>query len=340
MKLYESELYRADIYKAINSINLNKLNGKTIFITGGLGLIGSTIVDVLLLYGKLKKVYVGARNYEQFKDRFGENTDALFVEYDALKDLKIDFIPDYIICGAGLASPELYVEKPVETILSNFNGVHNLLDFSKDNHVNRLLYISSSEVYGKMMSSEPYCEDQYGIIDMDNIRSSYAVAKRASEMLCKSYCSEYNVDIVVVRPGHIYGPSAKKSDKRVSSDFSFKAAEGQNIELKSAGEQQRSYCYTVDCAVQILFTLLKGEKGQAYNIGHNEIVSIREMAEIFAKIGGCEVKTVKAGALDTDRFNPMNNSALNNKRVKELGYEDIFSSQQGMEHTIRILRGE
>lgn len=340
MKLCESKLYREDLDRAISFINLNKLDGKTVFITGGLGLIGSTIVDILLSYGKLKKVYVGARDYKKFEERFGKNMNASFVEYDALKELKINFVPDYIICGAGLASPELYVKKPVETILSNFNGVHKLLDFAKNNHINRLIYISSSEVYGKIMSSVPYCEKEYGVIDMDNIRSSYAEAKRASEMLCKAYCSEYNVDMIIVRPGHIYGPSAKKSDNRVSSLFAFKAAEGQKIELKSAGKQRRSYCYSVDCAIQILFTLLKGKKGEAYNIGHDEMISIREMAEMFAQIGGCEVTVTKAELLDSNCFNPMDNSVLDNRRVKELGYNDVFSSQQGMEHTVRILRGE
>ena len=131
--------------------------------------------------------------------------------------------PDYIISGAGLASPELYTEKPVETILSNFDGVHALLNYSKNNGTQRLLYISSSEVYGNKKTVESFMEGDYGEVDIDNIRSSYTVAKRASEMLCKSYASEFGVDCVIARPGHIYGPSAKKADKRISSDFAFKA---------------------------------------------------------------------------------------------------------------------
>ena len=72
-----------------------------------------------------------------------------YVAYDALQKPNLEIAPDYIICGAGLASPELYTQKPVETILSNFDGLHNLLEFAKQNSVERLLYISSSEVYGK-----------------------------------------------------------------------------------------------------------------------------------------------------------------------------------------------
>ena len=73
-----------------------------------------------------------------------------------------------------------------------------------------MLYVSSSEVYGKKNTDGPFIEGNYGEIDIDNIRSSYAVAKRASEMLCKAYFSEYGVNATIVRPGHIYGPSAKK----------------------------------------------------------------------------------------------------------------------------------
>ena len=58
-------------------------------------------------------------------------------------------------------------------------------------------------------------------------------------MLCKSYASEFGVDCVIVRPGHIYGPSAKKVDKRISSDFAFRAATGEQLVMKSSGLQKR-----------------------------------------------------------------------------------------------------
>ena len=57
-------------------------------------------------------------------------------------------------------------------------------------------------------------------------------------MLCKSYASEFGVDCVIVRPGHIYGPSAKKVDKRISSDFAFRAATGEQLVMKSSGLQK------------------------------------------------------------------------------------------------------
>ena len=236
MRLLDSPLYNADLKKAVGSMDFSLLDGKTFFVTGGLGLIASTIVDVLLTYGKTGTIYIGARNKARFEKRYGNLERVRFVSYDALKPLKLEIVPDYIIHGAGLASPEQYTLMPVETILSNIDGIHELLHFAKNNPVERVLYISSSEVYGKKSTEKPFVEDQYGEVDIDNIRLSYAVAKRASEMICKAYASEYEEDIVIVRPGHIFGPSAKKDDKRISSDFVFKAAMGKKLEMKNQPE--------------------------------------------------------------------------------------------------------
>lgn len=338
MRLLESSIYKRDLTKALQNIDLKPLDNKTVFITGALGLIGSAIVDVLLAYGKIGKIYVGARSFNQFQDRFLGYHEIEYVPYNALKNLQLNARPDYIIHGAGLASPELYVSNPVETILSNFDGVHSLLEFARENKVERLLYISSSEVYGKRNTQDSLRENAYGQIDIDNIRSSYAVAKSASEMLCRAYYSEFGVDTVIVRPGHIYGPSAKRTDKRISSEFAFQAAEGKPLVMKSAGLQKRSYCYSVDCAIQILTVLLKGEGNRAYNIGHDEVTTIREMAQILAKAGHTELLAVEPTEEEKTAFNPMNNSALDNDSVKALGYKDAFTVEEGLTHTVEILQ--
>ena len=227
MKLLECNQYKEDLKKAIQNIDLSELDGKTIFITGGLGLICSAIVDVLIFYGKTI-IYVGARNEQQFQKRFGRINNVKFVKYDALTDLNLSIKPDYIIHGAGLASPELYTSMPVETVLSNFDGIHKLLEFAKINGTKRVLYVSSSEVYGKKATDTPFVEGVYGEVDIDSIRSSYSIAKRASEMMCKAYTSEYGMETVIVRPGHIYGPSAKKLIKESPQILLLRLLMGRN----------------------------------------------------------------------------------------------------------------
>lgn len=339
MRLLESSLYISDLKKAIGRADLSHLNGKSIFVTGGLGLICSTIVDVLLIYGKVDMIYVGARNKEAFEDKYGGIEKVVFVQYDALDNFKLDFKPDFIIHGAGLASPELYTTMPVETILSNIKSVYTLLEFLRENNkTSRFLYISSSEVYGSKETDEPFIEGNYGSINIDNIRSSYAIAKSAAEMICKAYSVEYGIDTVIVRPGHIFGPSAKESDKRISSDFAYKAARGKKIEMKSSGTQKRSYCYSIDCAIQILYVLTKGEVGQAYNIGHDEIITIRDMVEIYAKAGNVKISMTNPMEKDSEKFNPMKNSSLNNNKVKTLGYTDTFTVEESLRHTVELLK--
>lgn len=334
--------YVSDIKRVLDGFDFSCFKGKTVLITGGLGLIGSSVVDLLIIYNNLYNsniaIYVADINENGFHVRYSEYSCVKYLYYDATKAIDFDVEVDYIIHGAGIASPELYVSKPVETMLSNFNGVLNLLEYAKRHNAERMLYISSSEVYGTKDTLDAFEENKFGSVNINAIRSSYSEAKRASEVLCKSYSSEYDVYTVIVRPGHIYGPTASPRDKRISSEFAYLAAQGKELEMKSLGLQKRSYCYSLDCAVAILIALMNGEKGESYNIGHNEVTSIREMAQMLAKAGNVSLKINAPTAEDLKQFNPMDNSSLNNEKIKQIGYRDSFSVQEGLEHTVKILR--
>lgn len=340
--ILKNDLYRNDILHIFENVNLSLLKRKTILITGGLGLICSSVVDLLIEYNKTFganiKIYVAARNEKNFSERYGEYPCVEYLCYDAIKPINFDVNADYIIHGAGSASPELYVSMPVETILSNFNGVYNLLEYVKNHNVKRMLYISSSEVYGTKDITDAFEENNFGSVNINNIRSSYSEAKRVSELLCKSYSAEYDIDTVIVRPGHIYGPTASPNDKRISSKFSYLAANEKTLKMKSLGLQKRSYCYSLDCAAAILIALINGKKGESYNIGHNEITSIKEMAQILAEAGNVKLEINEPSKDDLKQFNPMDNSALNNNKIKLLGYKDTFSVNEGLLHTVKILK--
>lgn len=340
--ILKNATYINDIERVIGHSDFTKLRGGKILVTGGLGLICSSVVDILVRYSQTHdadiRIFVADINATGFASRYGDTPCVTFVPYDAIRPIDFDFDADYIIHGAGLASPELYVSKPVETMLSNFNGVLNLLEYAREHASRRMLYISSSEVYGAKATEDAFEENRFGSVDINQIRSSYSEAKRASEVLCRSYSSEYKVDTVIVRPGHIYGPTASPKDKRISSEFSYLAAEGKDLELKSTGLQRRSYCYSLDCAAAILTALLKGDTGESYNIGHGEVTSIREMAEIVANAGKVTLRAKEPTAEDLKQFNPMNNSSLDDRKLRSLGYTDAFSVQEGLAHTVEILK--
>ena len=340
--ILENKIYLHDIERTLSHLDLAKINDKSILITGGLGLILSSVVDLLIKYSEQKNaninIYIAYTNEAGFNARYGEYKCVKYIPYDATKPITFNVDIDYIIHGAGVASPELYVSKPVETMLSNFNGVWNLLEYAKEHGVKRMLYVSSSEVYGTKDTEDAFEENSFGAVNINAIRSSYAEAKRASEVLCRSYASEYNVDTVIVRPGHIYGPTASPKDKRISSEFAYLAAQGRSLEMKSLGLQKRSYCYCLDCAAAILVALMNGQTGESYNIGHDEITSIREMAQILAEAGNVNLKLNEPTKEDLKQFNPMDNSSLNNEKIKAIGYRDSFSVREGLFHTVEILQ--
>lgn len=164
MTVYDSKQWISDIDTVSDALpELDELSGKSILITGATGLICSSVVDILFRYNDIhdKKIHIFAagRRIEKMIARFGnlvERPDFTFIFYDALKtDNIITEKADYIIHGASNASPDMIVKEPVETILSNFLGTRGLLDYAKDCGVKRLLYISSSEVYGTKRGNEP-----------------------------------------------------------------------------------------------------------------------------------------------------------------------------------------
>lgn len=339
MNILHSELYRRDIQKSLSCVlKKEELKHSRILVTGATGLVCSAIVDMLIGDIALDiTIYAAGRSEKKVIERFEGKV--AFLPYDATKPITFDVDVDYIIHGASNASPELYVNEPVETMQANINGLQNLLEYARKKSVKKVIYVSSSEIYGKKESLESFRENQYGFIDLLNPRSSYSIAKRAAETMCVSYRAEYGVPFNVVRLGHIYGPSASPNDKRVSSDFAYKAAEGKNLVLKSEGRQIRSYCYSLDCASAILSVLTSGVDGEAYNISNKEsIINIRQMSMCLAEAGEVELLFENPSKTEMTAFNPMDNSSLDSTKLESLGWKGIFGAKDGLEHTVRILK--
>lgn len=345
--LYTNKLWINDIDEVIEHFSeFKEFDNKSILVTGATGLICSAVIELLLRFNEKYntniKVFAACRNYDKFKKRFKSllnRKDLAFIEYDATKTNILNIKVDYIIHGASNASPKVVNNEPVETMLSNIFGLKNLLDYAKQNNVKRLLYISSSEIYGKNNIEQPILENNYGFIDVLNTRNSYSVSKKAAETLCVSYNKEYNTNSVIVRPGHIYGPTATKNDNRVSSEWVYLVANNENIIMKSKGKQLRSYCHCLDCATAIMKVLLKGNCGEAYNISNeNSIIDIKTMANILVNYTNVELKFDLPTKSELNTFNPMLNSSLNNTKLKELGWIGFFDAKKGFEHTVEIIK--
>lgn len=347
MSIYNSKLWISDLDEIIEVLpELDELAGKSVMITGCTGLICSAVVDVLIRWNLTHKdkinILAAGRSEKKATVRFvpfAKEVWFTFIPYDASSTENELFPCDYIIHGASNASPNKIVKEPVETMLSNFTGTKYLLDYAKETSIKRVLYISSSEVYGRKEGTQPYKTNEYGYIDLLNSRNSYSIGKRAAETLCASYFDEYRVESVIIRPGHIYGPTALESDNRVSSAWAYTVARGEDIVLKSDGSQIRSYCYCLDSASAIMKVLLKGEPVHAYNISNTDsVINIRGMAEILAKSAGVELKMGIPTEIEKKGFNPMRNSSLDSTELLALGWKGLFNAERGFSHTVEILK--
>lgn len=339
-----SEDYWQDVRLVSKQIpNLDRLYGKSILITGATGMICSVIAEVLLFLNKEENakihIILASRNKDRLQKRFyyfNEGKDYTFFLYDATCATPLNIKADYIIHGASNADPSKFAKEPVETILANIIGLNTLLKSAIDNQTKRLLYISSSEVYGQKKEKRPFKEDDYGFVDILNPRASYPSSKRAAETLCSAYSAEYGLDTVIVRPGHIYGPTITDSDSRASAQFTRKAKAGEDIVMKSAGTQLRSYCYTMDCATAILTVLINGKCGEAYNISNpKSVVTIRKMAEALAEAGNVNIVFENPSDLEKKSYNLMDNSSLESMKLESLGWKAKFNIIEGTNKTIK-----
>lgn len=334
-----TEGYLRDLKRVASAIpDLQRLRGSRILITGAGGLICSALVDFLLQLDMDISVCAAGRDVTKLEKRFlywEGNGKLRFAAYDALKPLQTAEVYDYFVHGASNANPASYGREPVQTMMANIIGIQNVLQYAADCKAGRVLYLSSSEVYGKKEGQQPYRQDEYGFVDILNPRACYPSAKRAAETLCAAYTAQYGVDAVIVRPGHVYGPTAGPEDNRASSQFPRDVKAGKDIVMKSAGTQLRSYCYVLDCVSAMVTVLLKGQSGSAYNISNREsVVTIRQMAEAFAKAGGREVCFENPTDAEKKSYNLMDNSALDAGELEKLGWKGLFDLEAGVTATL------
>ena len=321
-------------------LDLSPLKGCHILITGATGLIGSCLVDVLLNNPHRNyQVYALGRNEERARQRFSrywEESDFHFIRHDICQPLATDISFDYIIHAASNASPNFFKEKPVEVIKSNIMGVESLMDYGLAHDMKRMLFVSSGEIYGEG-NGRQFVETDSGYVDCATPRACYPSSKRAAETLCVAYATEYGADVVIARPCHTYGPYFTESDNRVYAQFIRNLLKGKDIVLKSRGEQHRSWLYVVDAAFALLTILLKGSKGEAYNVADElSNVSIRQLAELLAT---AENKKV---IFDIDEANgnttPITQATFSTKKLAQLGWQPQTTIAKGLAHTLATLR--
>ena len=347
--MINSKIYNQDLLKSIKHIiSIEKLKKTSILITGATGTIGSFLVDLLAEYNNSDsaeiKIFAAGRNLERLAECFNTIKDygITYIEYDLLKSIDFSFHVDYIIHAAGNAFPAAFTNNPVETLFGTIYGTYNILNFARHNNAKRVLYISSGEVYGQGDVSIPsYKENYCGYVDPVSPRSCYPNGKRTAETLCASFLQEYNLNCVIARLCHTYGPTITKDDNRANVQFFRNVLNGEDIKLKSVASQLRSYNYIADCASAILSVLTTGKSGEAYNIANKDSqCTVAEFASYVAAISGQKVVFSEPDEVDRNNQSPIAKQVLNTEKLDLLGWKGCFSIEDGISHTLKIMQGK
>ena len=189
---------------AKSEIEFEKYAGKTVFVTGATGLIGSSLVKTLLCINRLRgcniKIIAAVRNREKvehiFENLINRKELTLYVG-DIICPISIDEKIDYIFHTVSITTSKTMVEHPVMTIETSYQGTKNVLELAKQKDIEGMVYVSSMEIYGiPDRNLNDVSEKDLGYIDIDKVRSSYSEGKRICECLCNAYAGEYGVAVL------------------------------------------------------------------------------------------------------------------------------------------------
>lgn len=346
--LFDCPTYRKQIETcAALPIDWEKLNNRTILISGASGMICSYLIDVLM-YRNYKngcniKIIALGRNEEYARQRFGTYFGSpffKFIKQNVNEKISFDIPCDYVIHGASNTHPVAYSTDPVGTITANIIGTQNLLEYAARQTNCRVAFLSTVEVYGENRGDTDKFDEKYcGYIDCNTLRAGYPESKRAGEALCQAYISSKNLDIVIPRLSRVYGPTMRSQDSKAIAQFIKKAVNKEDIVLKSEGNQLFSYTYAADAACALLYILLYGAKGEAYNIAdENSDITLKKLARILAEIAGKSVIYELPGAIESKGYSKATKALLDTQKLKNLGWKSLYPIDEGLSQTCKILR--
>lgn len=325
-----------DVQRIANDARIGAFRDKRVLVTGGAGFIGSYLCDVLVEVG------ASVTCLDNFSTGLVENIDHLEGRKN-FKLLKKDTSTfegeeryDYILHFASRASPEDYQIHPIETLLTNSNGSHRMLELARK-HDSRILFASSSEVYGRA-NVIPTPEIHWGNVNPVGIRSCYDEGKRFGEALFMAYYREYGLDTRIVRIHNTYGSRLRADGNyaRALSRFVVQALKNEDITVYGDGSQTRSFCYVADTVRGILLMLLSEKlKGEVINIGSPQEITVLELAKKIREIIRSKSKITFHPFLEDD---PERRCPDISKAKRILDWTPTISLDEGLIRTIEWFR--
>ncbi len=345
-RLLDIHEYVEDVGR-VTSLDLpwGMLRDKTILVTGGTGLIGSFLIDVLNAANIGCTILLLGRSEEKTRKRFLEYWGSgliRFVKWDAAAPTlpTIDEPVDFVLHLASNTHPVAYATDPIGTIATNVIALNNLLELAAAKKCSRFLFASSNEIYGENRGDVELFDEKYcGYIDCNTLRAGYPESKRCGEALCQAYIRQKGLDCVIARLTRTYGPTILPTDTKAISQFFNNALKGEDIVLKSEGNQYYSYQYVADSVSGLLTVLLRGESGEAYNIADESgDITLRDLAGLISECANRKVVFDLPSAVEAAGFSKATKARLDGLKLKGIGWSPHYNVKTGVAFTMDIMK--
>lgn len=263
------------------------------------------------------------RNLKKAKATYGEDIDSIcFIECELVSYLRgltenDDF--QYIVHCASPTEGKYMIEHPVDTYMLAIDSTRAILEYARKKKTD-IVYVSSLEFYGQHFDDTLITEDMQGYVNNTEPRSSYPLGKRAAEYLCAAYAKQFDINAKVARLTQTFGAGVSIDDNRVFAQFARSVIEGKNIVMHTKGESAKPYCYTTDCVSAILYILLRGKKGEAYNVANQETyISIKDMANFLCTQFNPQLKVVVEEHPEMG-YAPVTKLNLSTEKLRSIGW--------------------
>lgn len=293
------------------------LRGKRIFITGGTGFLGCWLLESFAWanenLGLNASILVLTRDYDTFQKKSPHLAVNPAIQFHIGDVRNFDF-PEgefsHIIHAAATSARATFNN---EDFLVKFDtiveGTRHTLDFAVRCHARKFLLTSSGAVYGKQPSGMTHVSEDYcGAPDPADLNSAWGEAKRAAEFFCAYYSKTYGIETKIARGFSFVGPYLPLDIHYAIGNFILDALNGGPIIIKGDGTSYRSYLYSADMATWLWTILIKGKFGEAYNVGSDKEITIKDLAYVvsdcFKNKPGVIIKKKREVAVKPDRYVP------------------------------------
>ncbi len=262
-----------------------------ILITGGAGFIGSSLAEKLVENPDNYVVLadnLSTGSKEKLQKKNHDNWQFVKCDINNYRDIAEVMLTghfDYVFHYAAMVGVRRTQENPIE-VLHDLDGIRHICDLSKNCHVKRVFFASSSEVYGEPVDL-PQNEETTPL----NSRIPYAVVKNVGESFLRSYKKEYDLDFTIFRFFNTYGP--KQSTDFVMSKFIRHALKNEDIPIYGDGLQTRTFCHIDDNADACLNAFYQdAHVNDVLNIGSDHEITILALAQRVIELSGSSSKIV------------------------------------------------